>query len=731
MSNHEILNKYKHIHISTIPKNDVSELFTFLVRKLYNSGKVDELLTHNQMGNLVFNDSDSIYLKKVVSAYNSYFIHKGSKKKIDLEKIYDEHRYIWTGEKVSKRDFSIDDIAKALDHEISETYKQERKNFVRIKDVSLISAKNSLHIYTSKLLIENDDYVFFTEGSQAEITYNHYSKIKVTILEHDIKNDILSFQSTKKLSINSAKVHISSVNILFKLKDIISNLKENNSPLWKLIYRENLPNMIEFGRQIWDEKLDDSQSKSLRKAINNDITYIWGPPGTGKSHTLSRLLLNFYNNEERTVICAIANVAVDGLLEKTVDLFKDDYFKKERRNLLSERKIIRLGYSQSEDIRNIPEIKFENDALIKIAADLQIIFNELNDLKKNNSFSNKNDAYKLELISKKDELKKQYETESKNLLHDSKLIFLTSTKFILDSSFDNIEFDNLVIDEGSMMSIPTLMALARNVKKRIIVSGDFRQLGPIAISDSLNAKKWLHTDLFSMLGEEQDIIDHNALTMLTQQRRSASEIANLINFPFYNNQLSTKFHSSHNTATEILPSQGHISFIELPNNENNKAQFSKNRSKYNSLSRKEVINLVTQILKSNPLIGSIGIITPYRQQVHDYKKDLELIDFKPNQVRVGTIHTFQGSECDIIIWDIVDTVNQSMGILYKGESGERLVNVAISRAKSKLIIVGNHRIFHESKGSDLVSSKIKRIMLEAWDVHIKNSCNNVNYLLEK
>lgn len=721
MSKHEKLKKYKHIHISNISKNNVRALFTFLVRKLYNSGRVTELLTHNQMGNLIFNDSDSVYLKKVVSEYKAYFIHKGSKKKIDLEKAYNEHQYIWTGEKVNERNFSRKDIIEALDNEISETYRQQRNNFVRIKDVSLISSKNSIHIYSSKLLIENDDYVFFSEGSQAEIIYGNYSKEKVTILEHNTKNDILSFQSTKKLTINRAKVHVSSVNILFKLKDIILGLKENDSPVWKLIHKESHPNDVDFKGQIWDSKLDDSQSKSLRKAINNDITYIWGPPGTGKSHTLSRLLLNLYNNNERTVICAIANVAVDGLLEKTVELFKEDSFKKESRSLLSERKIIRLGYSQSENIRNIPEIKFENPTLINISAKLQNIFNELNDLKENKRPGNKNETYKLELISKKDELKREYETESKKLLSDSKLIFLTSSKFILDSSFDNIEFDNLVIDEGSMMSIPTLMALARKVKKRIVVSGDFRQLGPIALSDSLNAKKWLHTDLFSMLGKEDDVINHDSLTMLTQQRRSASEIAELINYPFYDNRLSTKFQPSHITAVEMLPSRGHVSFIDLPNNENNKAEFSKNRSKYNSLARQEVVKIVKRILESNPLIGSIGIITPYRQQVHDYKKDLENIDFKPNQVRVGTIHTFQGSECDIIIWDIVDTVNQNIGILYKGETGERLVNVAISRAKSKLIIVGNHRIFHESKGGDLVSSKIKRIMLDAWDIYKKES----------
>lgn len=719
MSKHKILKKYSHVHITTVNKNDVSALFSFLVRKLYNSGKVNDLLTHNQMGNLVFNDSDSIYLKKIVAAYNSYFIHKGAKKKIDLEKVYQEHQHIWTGEKSNERKYSKEDIIEAVDNEITETYKQQRRNFVNIKDINLISNQKGVYIYTSKLIIENDDFVSFAEGSQAEIIDVNYSKDKVTILEYNPKNDTLSFQSIKQISLKRAKIQVSSVNILFKLKDTINELEENNLPLWKLIHKKNFPNNINFNSKVWDEGLDESQSRSLHKSIDNDITYIWGPPGTGKSHTLSRLLLNFYNHNERTVVCAIANVAVDGLLEKTIDLFKEDYFKKSNKSLLSERKIIRLGYSQSEKIRNIPEIKFENPTLINISANLQDIFNELNEIRENKS--SKTEEYKLALISKKDELKKAYETESKKLLSDSKLLFLTSSKFILDSSLNDIEIDNLVIDEGSMMSIPTLMALAGKVKKRIIISGDFRQLGPIALSDSLKAKKWLHTDLFSLLGKGDDIIKHRSLTMLTQQRRSAHDIAELINEPFYDDRLDNKIQTSHNSAVNLPPGNGHISFIDLPNNELNTAEFSKNRSKYNKLSRQAVIKLLEEILYSDPSIGSIGIITPYRQQVHDYKKDLENVEFKPNQVRVGTIHTFQGSECDIIIWDIVDTVNQNMGTLYKGETGERLVNVAISRAKSKLIIVGNHRVFNEAKGGDLVSSKIKSIMLNAWRIHSKNS----------
>jgi superfamily I DNA and/or RNA helicase len=189
--------------------------------------------------------------------------------------------------------------------------------------------------------------------------------------------------------------------------------------------------------------------------------------------------------------------------------------------------------------------------------------------------------------------------------------------------------------------------------------------------------------------------------------------------------LVTQKSESHYSSIGSHPSWGHISFVKLPISERNIVKFSKGKSRYNSLSREKTMEIVSGILKDNPSTNSIGIITPYKQQVLDYEKDLEKIKFKPNQVKVGTIHTFQGSECDIIVWDIVDTVNEKIGALYLGKTGERLVNVAVSRAKSKLIIVGNNRIFNEAKGGDTVSLKIKQVLNKAWDYYQNNKHSRV------
>jgi superfamily I DNA and/or RNA helicase len=200
--------------------------------------------------------------------------------------------------------------------------------------------------------------------------------------------------------------------------------------------------------------------------------------------------------------------------------------------------------------------------------------------------------------------------------------------------------------------------------------------------------------------------------MLNTQRRMVVNIAEIVNKSFYKGQLITASNVQHYKYKDLI-NQGHVEFIEMgTSNPEYKSEFSRSRSRYNKFNRLRVLELLTEILTLHPG-ANIGIITPYAQQVADYKIDLEEQQWE--SVLVGTIHSFQGSECDIIIWDMVDTINDSIGKLYKGETGERLVNVAISRAISKLIVVGNHRVFNEAQGYNDVTSRLKRVASFCWE----------------
>ena len=108
----------------------------------------------------------------------------------------------------------------------------------------------------------------------------------------------------------------------------------------------------------------------------------------------------------------------------------------------------------------------------------------------------------------------------------------------------------------------------------------------------------------------------------------------------------------------------------------------------------------------------VGIIAPYRGQVTCIRRLLRERSLPPDQtkrLRLGTVHAFQGSEADIIIWDLVDTRNHKIGRLYLQDTGERLANVAISRARGKLVIVGDPDAFFLAPGKESVG-KFRNIL---------------------
>lgn len=728
MKNYEIPKafEYQTQHLRRINKNSVKELFTHLVRRLYFANKHDEFLNHNQMSNLVFWEKDSKDLKKIVNEYGNYFIRKGQKKKIDLSKVFEDHQYIFTGQENTTKEFCKEQLIKAIDDEIKESYKHENNNAYPIHSIKKITERSQLYIYSAIVDIDSD-MVNFSEGATAYFSNVKRQNIRVTILAFDSKLDRITFQTAKEILAKKGSLKSSSVSILYKMKERIEEVEKNTLPLWDILESGRKAKRIDFANSIYSDGLDQSQFEALQKVLSSNYVYIWGPPGTGKSYLLSRLIYNLNEYKEKTIVCSIANVAVDSLLLKTINLLNERGHFDKRKSQKKEKIFLRLGYAQADEIRNLKDIQFESKILTNLSEKIKDLDAELIYFNEKKILSETDLQKQSNLISAKDEIKREYDKQSKIFLSNANVIFMTSSKFIMEEVTKNLEIDNLIIDEGSMMSIPSLVVLAANVKKRVIIAGDFMQLGPIALSNSEFAKRWLHNDLFSLLGKSEQIPNHEAVTMLDCQRRSAKEIITLINNPFYNGKLKTYHQTHHDRKFNTPLLKNFVSFLHLPDNEQNTAEYSRSRSKYNKTSKDIVWNLVLQIIKNEDEDITIGIITPYRQQVKDYRYLMDKHKISAEKLVVGTIHTFQGSEKDIIIWDIVDTPQKTMGVLYKGETGERIVNVAISRAKLRIVIAGYPRVFNEAKGNDLVSMKIRTLITQAWAEYKTNLGLRLDY----
>ena len=271
-------------------------------------------------------------------------------------------------------------------------------------------------------------------------------------------------------------------------------------------------------------------------------------------------------------------------------------------------------------------------------------------------------------------------------------------------------FDNLIVDEASMLAQPQLIALARHVTKRIILVGDFQQLSPITVA----GVPILKDNVFKLCGIDIDHTDHPALHQLLNQRRSNPKLVDIINHSFYADRLNAE-NSKYNPIVASPPFSGCV--IGMCSVDDGAVRFTKGGTRQNTVNAEVVINLLDLYSQDEGEIFSIGVITPYTGQVALLKARFieKGYDFAfQDRVKIGTVHTFQGSECDVIIFDMVDCSkfekgqDAYFGKIYAGEQGEQLLNVAISRARHKLIVVCDPNYLNVCPGG-VISDKSKAI----------------------
>ena len=282
-------------YFDTSKQNDLTYLLSFIVKVLEFAEKVEVPLTHLQLSRLVFNDADSRLLKLVYQEYGNYFINVGAKKKINLSKLKEEQGFIWDASKKinDKLVFNREEIIRALRSEYGSVKEQLKTLRVKVSDINLIEESNGLLIYRGRLNHDSDDPIRFNEGDRLTVksgAIRHYS----TALFHEPLKSLLAFQTSSRIDFKSGFVEVGAVPSVGKLIEHITNINVNEElPIWKLMSNPDHCQKICDPAKPFVYHLDGSQEQAVMNALQNDITFIWGPPGTGKSHTLARLIANF------------------------------------------------------------------------------------------------------------------------------------------------------------------------------------------------------------------------------------------------------------------------------------------------------------------------------------------------------------------------------------------------------------------------------------------------------
>lgn len=446
-----------------------------------------------------------------------------------------------------------------------------------------------------------------------------------------------------------------------------------------------------------DQKLNESQKKAIENALSCENFYlIHGPFGTGKTRTLVELISQETRQNHKVLATAESNAAVDNILERLMENKKLN--------------LTRLGHPQRVSKHNISQTlayKVENHKLNKKISkihkkidnliekrkvytkptpqyrrgygDYDILFNASKGKGGRGISAEKMKSmakwieYNQEIDELHDEIKRVENKMIRDIIETSDVILSTNSSAALES-IARTKFDVAIIDEASQATIPSvLIPIAK--AHRFILAGDHKQLPPTIISDKAQG---LEKTLF----EELIRIYPFKSQLLNIQYRMNSLLMKFPNSEFYNNNLKSDSSVDDIDINDLINSddkEDAMLFIDTSNIDDiGEKHLKDSKSIINQLEADIAVKFANDYLKLGLEETDIGIISPYADQVKIIQ------DRTP--VEVKTVDGFQGREKEIIIISTVRS-NEDGNIGFLRDL--RRLNVAITRAKRKLIIIGN------------------------------------------
>lgn len=453
------------------------------------------------------------------------------------------------------------------------------------------------------------------------------------------------------------------------LGNIKNKISEKNQPASSSIhYQESI------------KLLNESQVKAVDKILKTeDVAFIHGPPGTGKTTTLVQAIVLTNKIEGQVLVCTPSNAAIDLLVEKLTDQGLN---------------VVRIGHPARVTEQTLSKTL---DARIATHAN----YSELRALrKKMEQVRNQATKYKRNFGYQEKEQRRLLKEEARTLKSDADMLefyiindllqaadVICST--LVGSSHPVIrgrKFKTVFIDEAAQSLEPACwIPLLKS--QRVILAGDHCQLPPTIKSNDA-ANDGLAVTLF-----EKGIAKHPEMaTMLRVQYRMHEAIMKFSSRYFYEDELVA--HVS--VKSELLrPNQLPVDFIDTAGCGYSEQQDPETLSRFNL---EEASLLIQQTEKLVEEIGlevwleqtiSMGIITPYRAQVDHLHK---LADASPvleplhKLITINTVDAFQGQERDVIAISFVRS-NEKAEVGFLGDI--RRTNVAMTRARKKLIMVGD------------------------------------------
>ncbi|MBI3717336.1 MAG: Flp pilus assembly complex ATPase component TadA [Sphingobacteriales bacterium] len=446
------------------------------------------------------------------------------------------------------------------------------------------------------------------------------------------------------------------------MKKVLEEL-EQNKKLFKLFETLHGKEAIKIPAQSFstnislkNKGLNQSQQQAIAAVLENEnITIVHGPPGTGKTTTLTEAIVQLVNRGEKVLVSAPSNTAVDniakGLIQQGISLLRVGNTSKADETIFQHTPEGRLNNSKEQ--KEIKQLKIRAEEFRRMALKYKRNFGKAEREQRNLLFK--------EVKNIRAEIKKLQTYNEEKLFAEAQVIAGTPIG-LYDAGLNHLSFQTLVIDEAGQCIEPLAWCIFPLADK-IVLAGDHWQLPPTVLSNDA-----------AMMGFNQSILETaiekiSDVYLLNTQYRMRESIAGFSSNYFYDSLLLTAEH---------LKDKGvHLTFIDTAGSGHNEIHGPDGIS----LQNEGELGIIQKIISNESLhLNSTAFISPYSGQVAAAKEIL------PKEIRCSTIDSFQGQEKETVIVSLVRSNDEGeIGFL----KDYRRMNVAITRAKEQLFVIGD------------------------------------------
>ena len=548
-------------------------------------------------------------------------------------------------------------------------------------------------VQSSNLKVQSIKYFSFT----GTVSYVDGDRMVITVPDSAPLLELQ--QSTEPIGVQLS-FDETSYKLMFEALDRVMKAKNNRlAYLRDLFYSHQKAGRFSFEPMKFPW-LNPTQERAVNEVLwAKDVAIVHGPPGTGKTTTLVEAINETLMRESQVLVCAQSNMAVDWISEKLVD-----------RGI----NVLRIGNPTRVNDKMLGftyERRFESHADYP---QLWAIRKAIRELRKNRKKGSENYHQKMDrLKSRAAEIELRINAE---LFGEARVIACTlvgSAHHLLEG----MKFGTLFIDEAAQ-ALEAACWIPMKRASRVILAGDHCQLPP-TVKSIAALRAGLGKTLMERIAENKPEV----VTLLKIQYRMNDEIMRFSSDWFYGGKVESAPQIKYRS---VLDYDHPITWIDTSNEKNqitiegedspedsastsSSASASNQNSDWNfkeqfvgesfgrinkaeaELTLLTLAEYFTKIGKQRVLSESIdvGIISPYRAQVQYLKKLIKKYEFfKPYRrlISVNTVDGFQGQERDVILISLVRSNDEGqIGFL----KDLRRMNVAMTRARMKLIILGN------------------------------------------